>query len=193
MSFEVEQKYRIADPAEVRQLFAQLGAKDGGTVVQVDTYYAHPQRDFAATDEALRIRRVGEKNFITYKGPKLDTTTKTRREIEFDFAAGDSGAERCDQLFQVLGFQRVAEVSKSRQLSHLRRGKHVIELAADEVREVGSFVELEIAVEQESDLDEARAALAAMASELGLTDVERRGYLEILLGHKRTATRSETR
>ncbi|NOY30697.1 MAG: class IV adenylate cyclase [Planctomycetes bacterium] len=181
MSFEVEQKYRVTDPAEVRRLFAQLGAEDGGTVVQVDAYYAHPGRDFAATDEALRIRRVGKENFITYKGPKLDATTKTRREIEFDFAAGDLGAERCDQLLQALGFRRVAEVLKSRQLSHLRRGKHSIELAVDEVREVGSFVELEISVEQESELDAARAAIAAAASELGLEDVERRGYLEMLL------------
>ncbi len=181
MSFEVEQKYRVVDPAAVRRRFALLGAEDGGTVVQVDTYYAHPGRDFAATDEALRIRRVGEKNFITYKGPKLDATTKTRREIEFDFSAGDSGADRCDQLLQALGFRRVAEVSKSRQISRLQRGMHVIEMAVDEVQEVGSFVELEIAARQESELDEARAALAAVAGELGLVDVERRGYLELLL------------
>ena len=181
MSFEVEQKYRVADPADVRRRFALLGAEDGGAVVQVDTYYAHPGRDFSATDEALRIRRVGAKNFITYKGPKLDATTKTRREIEFEFAAGDSGAERCDQLLQALGFQRVAEVSKTRQLSRLQRGKHSIELALDDVQEVGSFVELEIGVEQESELDAARAALADLASELGLEDVERRGYLEMLL------------
>jgi len=181
MSYEVEQKYRVADPEQVRRLFADLGAVDGGCVVQVDTYYAHPNRDFAATDEALRIRRVGEKNFITYKGPKLDATTKTRREIEFDFAAGEHGAEQCNQLLQALGFQRVAEVSKSRQISRLQRGKHSIELAADEVQNVGSFVELEIGIERESELDEAREALAALATELGLVDVERRGYLEMLL------------
>jgi len=57
-------------------------------------------------------------------------------------------------------------------------------LAVDEVQEVqgvGSFVELEIAARQESELDAARAALAAVASELRLVDVERRGYLEMLL------------
>jgi len=181
MSFEVEQKYRVADPEQVRRLFAELGAVDGGCVVQVDTYYAHPNRDFAATDEALRIRRVGDENFITYKGPKLDATTKTRREIEFDIAAGESGAERCNQLLQALGFQRVAEVSKSRQISRLQRGKYLIELAVDDVQDVGSFVELEIGVAQESALDKAREALAALASELGLVDVERQSYLEMLL------------
>jgi len=68
-----------------------------------------------------------------------------------------------------------------RQLSRLQRGGYSIELAVDEVQKVGSFVELEIAVEQESELDAARAALATVASELGLEDVERRGYLEMLL------------
>ena len=41
-----------------------------------------PCRDFAQTDEALRIRTVGDTSFVTYKGPKLDATTKTRRELE---------------------------------------------------------------------------------------------------------------
>jgi len=181
MSFEVEQKYRVADSGEVCRRFAQLGAKEAGIVVQVDTYYNHPGRDFATTDEALRIRRVDEQNFITYKGPKLDTTTKTRREIEFDFAAGDTGAAHCDQLLQALGFRRVTEVSKSRKISRLQRGPHTIELAADEVRDVGNFIELEIAVEQESAIDEARTALATLANELNLADIERRSYLEMLL------------
>ncbi len=181
MPYEVEQKYRVADPEQIRQKFSKLGGIEAGTVLQVDTYYAHPTRDFAATDEALRIRRVGDQNFITYKGPKLDATTKTRREIEFDFAAGDSGAKSCDQLLQALGFKQVSEVSKSRQISHLERGLHKIELAADNVQNVGTFVELEIAVDQESELDEARTALATLAAELGLTNVERRGYLELLL------------
>jgi len=181
MSFEVEQKYRFGDPERIRRQISLLGAEDSGTVVQVDTYYSHPERDFAATDEALRTRRVDEKNFITYKGPKIDATTKTRREIEFEFAAGDSGAERCDQLLYALGFRRVAEVSKSRQTSRLQRGAYLIEIAVDDVQDVGRFVELEIAVDCEPELDGARIAVAALASELGLVDVERRGYLDLLL------------
>ena len=181
MSYEVEQKYRVDDLEQVRQKFALLGGLDAGTVVQIDTYYAHPSRDFAATDQALRIRQVGDQNRMTYKGPKIDATTKTRREIEFDFATGASGAESCDQLLQALGFSPVSKVSKSRQISHLQRGPHRIELAADVVQNVGSFVELEIAVHQDAELDEARAALAALADELGLTTIERQSYLELLL------------
>ena len=67
----------------------ELGATIEPPVVQVDQYFAHPARDFAQTDEALRLRRVGKQNFITYKGSKIDATTKTRREIELPLAPGE--------------------------------------------------------------------------------------------------------
>ena len=65
MAIEVEQKFRIADvPAMERQLRA-LGATLGATELQVDCYFAHPQRDFAQTDEALRLRRRILAPFVT--------------------------------------------------------------------------------------------------------------------------------
>jgi len=78
MQFEVEQKFPVADLADVENRLAALGATFVDEVVQVDRYFAHPSRDFAKTDEAIRIRQVGDANFITYNGPKIDTTTKTR-------------------------------------------------------------------------------------------------------------------
>ena len=87
--FEVEQKFRVDGFAEIETHLARLGAEIENPIEQVDTYFAHPQRDFAATDEALRIRQVGDENFVTYKGPKIDSQTKTRREIELPFASGE--------------------------------------------------------------------------------------------------------
>ena len=69
-----------------------------------DRYFAHPSRDFARTDEALRLRRIGEFNFITYKGPKLDATTKTRREIEIGLADGQQAATDAAELLAAIGF-----------------------------------------------------------------------------------------
>lgn len=54
--FEVEQKFPLADVAAVERRLAELGAQAGGTVEQVDRYFNHPVRDFAQTDEALRLR-----------------------------------------------------------------------------------------------------------------------------------------
>jgi adenylate cyclase class 2 len=49
----------------------------------------------------------------------------------------------------------------------------------DNVEKVGSFVELELLVD-ESDLDEARECIRATAETLGLRHSERRSYLELL-------------
>ena len=80
--YEVEQKYPLADVAEVEAVLARLGATWHGTAEQVDRYFNHPSRDYAVTDEALRLRRTDDRLAITWKGPRLDATAKTRREIE---------------------------------------------------------------------------------------------------------------
>ena len=84
--YEVEQKYPLADVAPVEAALARLGATWHATVEQVDRYFNHPCRDFAATDEALRLRRTGAALAITWKGPRLDATAKTRRELELPLA-----------------------------------------------------------------------------------------------------------
>lgn len=181
MRYEVEQKYRVTDHSDVRRAAAELGATFVETAQQVDAYYAHPSRDFAATDEALRIRRVNEKNIITYKGPKIDVTTKTRREIELDIAQGEQGAVQANQLLESLSFRLGATVTKERKFFRLQRDGYAIELALDEVEGLGSFVELEVVADCDAEIEPAQRAIAAVAAELGLKDIERRSYLELLL------------
>ena len=55
-----------------------------------------------------------------------------------------------------------------------------VEVALDQVEQVGAFVELEIQSE-ESTLPAARDAILALAQQLNLSQQERRGYLEMLL------------
>lgn len=180
MHHEVEQKFPVADVLPFVERLTLLGAVWGEPIVQVDSYFAHPARDFAQTDEALRIRRVGEQNFVTYKGPKLDALTKTRRELELPIAGGELGYDHFAELLVALGFRRVADVRKSRRPGALRwNGQHV-EIALDQVERVGSFVELEISAD-ESQLDAARQTLLRLAEELALPTPERRSYLEMLL------------
>ena len=182
MPIEVEQKYRIEDASAVLEVLTRIGAQSQHVVHQTDMYYAHPNRDFAATDEALRIRRVGESNFITYKGPKLDATTKTRREIELPLASGASSAAGFDELLEALSFRRVAEVSKIRQIYHLEREGVNVEISLDQVSGVGSFVEIEIIVDDDAKIEPAQRLLSDLANELQLARAQRRSYLELLLG-----------
>src|SRR3954468_9713035 len=88
MHWEVEQKFRVDDPQAIRDRLIDLGVQFQESESQVDHYFRHPSRDFATTDEALRLRQIGEQNFITYKGPKIDAATKTRRELELPLSGG---------------------------------------------------------------------------------------------------------
>jgi len=185
MHYEVEQKYRVASHEEVLTALAAQGVAVGEPVEQIDCYYRHPQRDFAKTDEAFRLRSVGEQNFLTYKGPKLDRETKTRLEEEVRLADGREALQSCDAIIRHLSFKPVATVTKQRRIATTERRGLAVEIALDDVAEIGQFVEIEISVEtdaaDDTAMNTAKQALADLAQELGFTDVERRSYLELLL------------
>ena len=160
-----------------------MGASIDAPLQEVDQYFNAPDRDFARTDEALRLRRIGSTNFVTYKGPKTDSQTKTRSEIEVPLAPGDTVAKQFSDLLVHLGYRAVAAVTKRRVVCHLHREAFDLEACLDDVDEVGKFVELEILAPPEA-LDAARAVLLKMAKEMGLGPQERRSYLEMLLAKR---------
>jgi adenylate cyclase, class 2 len=180
---EVEIKYPVVDLAKVQGQLANLGTGEPVVRLETDSYFNAPDRDFARTDEALRLRRVGRTNFVTYKGPKRDPQTKTRLEIEVELAEGDEVAEQFSRLLQSLGYRYTAQVSKDRRIFELRRDSFNVEICLDEVRDVGTFLELEIVAPEEQG-ERARAVLLELAQELGLKASERRSYLEMLLARR---------
>lgn len=180
---EVELKFHLRDETAVRAELARFEIDWHAPEQQVDCYFNHPARDFAQTDEAVRLRRMGDENVITYKGPKLDAATKTRREIELPISPGEDGLKKFGELLEVLSFRRVAEVRKTRTKGKFTWQGWSVEVALDQVENVGSFVELEIQSE-ESELPKAREAILALAQQLSLTQQERRGYLEMLLARQ---------
>jgi len=179
--FEVEQKFSLQGRADqIREQLSDLGATFRGEIRQIDRYFNHPVRDFAQTDEALRIRSVGDCNFVTWKGPKIDSRTKTRREIETPLGDGGQTADQFGETLERLGFRPVAIVSKLRQQLELTHGGFQFELVLDEVDQVGSFMEIELLAD-EAGLAEAQTAVLKLSEDLGLDTPERRSYLEMLL------------
>ncbi len=173
-------KFPVPDFSRVQQRLEEWQARPAEERRDADQYFNAPDRDFAQTDEALRIRRIGPANYVTYKGPKRDPTTKTRTEIEVALAPGDRAAEDFRQVLLHLRYRAVAEVRKIRRVYHLQRQGWGLEICLDEVEGLGSFVEVEIVAPEER-LDEARGVVLRLAAELGLTGSERRSYLELLL------------
>jgi adenylate cyclase class 2 len=183
--YEVEQKHRVSGESRLVERLAERGVELQAAVEQVDRYFGHPCRDFAKTDEALRIRTVGDKSFLTFKGPKLDTTTKTRREIELPLDASDANGARFAELLESLGFTPVATVRKRRRKFNVDVDGQRVEGALDDVDGVGKFVELEL-IADDAGMEDAKRTVSNLANELQLGSVERRSYLEMLLEKRAT-------
>ena len=181
MGFEIEVKFRVADRAGLELRLVDRGLSPGARVEHQDAYLAHPSRDFAETGEAFRIRSEGALNRITYKGAKLGGPAKTREEIEVEFAAGPEAREQMGRAFELLGFKPVAMVRKRRSEYHLESRGRTMTVAIDEAEGLGMFAEVETLAATESDLASAQEVVLELATELGLTEVEPRSYLRMLL------------
>ena len=184
--YEVELKFPLARVAAVEASLDRLAARFGPPLDQADRYFAHPGRDFALTDEALRLRRAGESLAITWKGPRLGQGAKTRREIELPLAAltAEEGAvptlEAWTTLLEALGFRRVFDVEKRRRPARVSWRGGEIDVAIDQVTGLGDFLELEILAGEEA-IPAAVGLLESLAAEIGCGPPERRSYLELLL------------
>ena len=167
---EIEVKCPVEDIGHVEERLISQGARFDKEVSQEDRYLGHPCRDFASTDEGLRLRREGDRVVLYYKGPKLDKLTKTREELSTPVPDPRS----MYLILQRLGFTPVATVEKVRRTYHLGP----VEVSLDTVSGLGGFVELEV---QDLHLDVGRPMLEEAMKALGLERTERRSYLELLL------------
>ena len=177
---EIEQKYARADFAALERRLGEWGAVPSGDHEEADHYFNAPDRDFAKTDEAFRLRRVGSSNYLTYKGPKQRADVKVRTELEVPIQPGDEAAADMTRLLTHLGFRPVAVVKKRRRQATLERDGFSFTICLDDVEGLGRFAEVEVLAPDDRRAD-AERAVAALAAELGLSDVERRSYLGLVL------------
>ncbi|UPW00340.1 class IV adenylate cyclase [Halorussus gelatinilyticus] len=177
--YEVEVKVP-ADHAEVRERLDALGADPVNAVEQEDTYYDAPHREFAETDEALRVRRESPEDAdsfaeLTYKGPLVEAESKTRREVETEVAEGEAAGD----ILAALGFDPAATVRKERE----RFALDGYTVTLDAVNGLGEFVEIETEVADEDAVEAAREEAFEILRELELDpeDQIRTSYLGLLL------------
>lgn len=174
---EVEVKAKIDSFEEIEERLAEIGAEKTKKEFQEDIYFNSPVVDFAKTDEALRIRTTKEDDktniFITYKGPKIDSKSKTRKEIEM----GIEDSEKCADIFEEIGFKQVRAVRKNRQYYKYEN----FEISLDDIEGLDPYMEIEIALDDGADYSEAQDRIFALFEKLGITDgFERTSYLELL-------------
>ena len=183
-TYEVEVKVSIDNIEEMEDRIIHLGAKRINKEVQIDSYFDHPCRTFQETDEALRVRlrqpidpeeTATDLVELTYKGPKIDSTTKTRIESSVNL----NNAEEITIILENLGFTLVAKVTKKRQFFSLPG----MTISTDDVEDVGIFLELESIAKNIDELADAREYIFKIMRDLGLDISQsiRESYLELYL------------
>ncbi|MDR2967220.1 MAG: class IV adenylate cyclase [Methanobacteriaceae archaeon] len=174
---EVEVKAKIIDFKSIKRELKRINALQIRKEHQKDIYFDSPFKNFAKTDEALRIRKISIKNdintFITYKGPKIDHNSKTREEIEI--AIGDR--YKICKLLENLGFKKANIVVKNREIYKLNQ--YIICL--DDVEGLSPYMEIEVDLKNGNDFKPALDGIFETFKKLGIVNgFERRSYLELL-------------
>ena len=190
---EVEIKVKISDPNLIRKKFEENNGIYKISLNHEDTYFNMPKglRDFRQTDEALRLRKSTEffKNnaseaqkinyYMTYKGKKIDKTTKTREEIEIKI----DEIENMKKILKFLGFREVFTVIKKRELYDFMFNDTRIEALIDYIPILEQhFVEVELITESFENVDKSREILFQFLEIFGIKKQEsiRRSYLELI-------------
>ncbi|MBN1322945.1 MAG: class IV adenylate cyclase [Methanotrichaceae archaeon] len=167
-AIEVEVKAKAPEGAE--EMIASLGAIFLGVEHHHDLYFSSPERDMAKRDEALRLRIKESGSFLTFKGPRLERETKSRREITLEV----DDAIAAEEMLEAIGFSKAAEVRKSR--AKYRLG-HVT-IALDDVEGLGSFIEVEALGGEDWAME--KEEVLAVLGRLGIVETIPQSYLELL-------------
>lgn len=170
---EIEVKVKT-DHSKTRPILKKIGAVKLGVESQSDVYFAAPHRDFAKTDEALRIRSLDGQAVLTYKGPKLDKVSKTREELETPVDETTT-----TKILYALGFSDAGIVRKKREVFNAGE----ITVCLDAVEGLGEFLEVEIVAENEKELEISRGKLFEFLKQFGVGEKDsiRTSYLEMVL------------
>ena len=162
---EIEQKYRLKDPAKVRVLLRKLGARKVASGVELNEFYDKGDF-FRKQNVALRLRRFGHgAATVTLKGPRVRSEFSKRMEIETPMEYATAKA-----ILSFLGCGIWRQYSKKRELFKL--GKTFV--TADFLKKFGWFLEIEGQPQ----------SIKSIEKKLGLTlaDREERSYLQMIFG-----------
>lgn len=152
IQLEQEAKFRLASPDEGVSKLAALGAHiEKARHYEANILYDFPDERISKRDEALRLRRVDDDSWLTWKGPQHGSgRIKRRRELETPVDDGDA----VEGILEALGAQECFRYEKYRTCYRLQGA-----LVTLDETPIGVFLEIEATPE----------LIAELASELGLT------------------------
>lgn len=183
---EVEIKVLVKNKEALEEKLLQAGFAKSDLQKESDFYFDNELGNIRKKDQALRIRSCEnltmnrKENFMTYKGPKMDKISMTRKELEIKIENAETGKE----ILKALGYAPVYPVIKLRQYYH----KELMTACLDQVENLGEFLELEMIVQQEKEKEIALEKIISLLHELGYESEEiiRTSYLSMLQNQLQT-------
>ena len=133
---EIEVKIRIIDIKNLGEKILQLGAKlEKERFYEENTLYDFPSKILYKKWQALRLRKINKKSFLTFKGPPQKSRKfKIREEYETEV----KNEKQLKKILKSLGFIPVFNYEKHRTVYR----KKSLEISLDETS-IGNFIELE--------------------------------------------------
>ena len=179
---EIQVKYSLMNKDFERLLcqLRKLGAKSKGSFNQIDEYFLLPGRDKKEINELIRFRKQGNRYFITYKAPPKKETGRLRikQKIEFELTPDITPQEvpKLKKTLESFGYRLIETITKKRKIYKLEG----LEIAFDDVKTMGKFVE--IRADSEREIDE----IEKLLNSLGLSQRKRiiEPYIELLQKNK---------
>jgi adenylate cyclase class 2 len=161
MAREIELKFRVEDPAEMRERLIAAGARFTSLAFEVNRMFDTRKRKLRAKACGLRVRTsiFGEQRptevRLTFKGPRASGEFKSREELELSVA----DAPTLIEILAQLGYREVVHYEKRRETWTLGD----CEVVLDELPRLGCWLEIEASTEQAVTDVRARLNLAATA------------------------------
>ncbi|HDD72515.1 MAG TPA: class IV adenylate cyclase [Candidatus Aenigmarchaeota archaeon] len=135
MKQEIEIKFKIENPGEIRESLRRLGAVFEGRVFERNVTFDNPDRGFGNEDKILRVRE-DSKVTITFKGPQ-DENSRFKKRLEIEVTTSDF--EKSVMLLRELGFQEAWRYEKERETWRLGN----VEIVIDRLPVIGYWIEIE--------------------------------------------------
>ncbi len=133
---EIEVKIKVGDLSTIREKILNLAARlDKERFLEENTLFDFPSQDLYRRRQALRLRKVNRKAFLTFKGaPQKSRKFKVREEYETEVR----DEKQLRKILKGLGLAPGFHYQKYRTVFRKKR----LKICLDETS-VGNFIELE--------------------------------------------------
>ena len=182
---EIERKRQLTgNIEELIERLKNIGFGLTSNLREIDTYYSRPDVDFIQTVECLRIRQRDSFAEVTYK-PATAAATHTENNViikpETNLPIQPEDAATAKRLLANIGMAQLVEVNKHRR-SFQSSDFPQATVAIDEVKDAGTFVEVEVLSDDETS---ALMMISEIEAKLGLDSMEivTRPYRDICMGY----------